>query len=1496
MAEQDSTTPGAGVRQRRANDRAVIHAAIASALRAHHSVGLIHIDLDRFHLVNTRFGRAIGDEVLDALGSRLAQVVASDAVLAETDGDAFLIVLPGGDENSTRQRAAELLVEIAKPLTVPGGTVSLDASAGFSAAHGTATDHDLIEQAFLACRFAKNNAPGTVVGYAEELGADVARRQRLETGLRQALEQDELRLYLQPTVDLRDGRINGVEALLRWQHPTDGLLLPAEFLPFAEAAGLMNPIGDWVLDHALQIAARWRAEWPGRAPRLWINLASQQLDPRHRLIDRIEAALHRGDIRQEDIGFEVTESSLLEDVDSARQILASLRALDVQIALDDFGTGYSSLSYLRQLPVTAVKIDRLFISGIGDSLTAEAIVEAVIDLAHALDLRVIAEGIEDASQAEALIQMSADEAQGYFFSEPTTVEFVERLFGERWPLGGELARHEVDRRADLLPGFGSPRSRLLLTALDTARDAILVTTANDPTGDGTVIVYANEAFEKESGFRARDTLASSLDRLLEDPDGASSAWFAATFQSGQSATREVPSRRADGSTYVCEVALSPIVDQRGVHTHWLHVRRDLTERRIAEVELERFRRIVDHSSTFCLLADSTGTLLYMNDAYRRALGIPLDTPIQDIRWPWFSTTADRSLARDSVLPVIRRGDVWSDEAEFSNLQTGEKVEARFDVYLLDDPLRPGTQIFVCTGQDVTDLNRAAAFERRRSELADFAASVARQALRGDRAEVFASSFAVLEPMAGMFHADLAYLDIVDYETRELRPIGDWTSEHVESYSPPERVSFDRVPRWLHHLRTLSSPTGSTSSERSEPWVGELDAVFQISSGTNIYAPLRVGGALLGVVGLTRFVDRTPWTTIELNTFQQVADTLSALLGRLRADEALSRNVAHSGPFGPVSAAPADSQGWVRALLNDTNDVIVVVDDSGTVRFVNAAVERALGYRADELLGRNMAEVVHPEDVAHAAARIAAVFDGEPAEPTRLRIVGRDGQVGWWEISRGAVHEQIGGRVMICRDVNADVINEEQARYRLQLLTYALELSHSAVEHDAEPFVAGLHRICAEIAELLDVDDVFICHLDEGGGLNTHRAAGGTANAVAPQFDATALNELSTRLRQVEPIVVDDLELATEPWIGAYRQFFGDLRASVCAGITTSAGAIGVVAWWDRDRPRPWSEGEVTFARLIGETVANALERARVGEALRTSEALFRSLSEAAADTVLLVDNTGVIRYASPSAEELIGVSATALLGRRVEELVHPDDRAQFPTVASMPAMATTTTEVRLRRPDGRQVWVTNSSSALADPRTGQTTQLRMSLRDTTDRKRVEQELQHRALHDPLTGLANRHLMHARLVDALERAQDSTELVVLMVDLDRFKQVNDTFGHAVGDEVLRAVGRRLSAVVRPTDTVSRTGGDEFVVICPTADTSVATAIAGRIIDRLGAPITVNDQQVVLGASIGIAVHRGRGGKPLRILDVADRAMYQAKHSSTDRVVVATTDAPAAAHST
>jgi len=1145
-------------------NRSTLRRVLDSALAKGLGVGVVYLDLDRFHQINTRWGRTAGDRVLDVLGPRLAGRLPAGAVITATEGDAYVAVLPGSDPAVTRTVADALQAAVREPLEFAEVTLSVGASAGFSHHAGNDRTIDLVEQAFLACRRAKSTARGSSVGYEWELGADVARHQRTEDGLRRAIADRQLRMHLQPVIDLRDGQVAAVEALVRWQHPDDGLLLPGDFLPVAEASGLMSDIGDWMLDEAFALAARWHRERPGRPMRIWVNLATQQLDDGDRLCATVAAHLASGSIDAGDIGFEVTESSLLEDLPSAVDTLSALRELGVEIALDDFGTGYSSLSYLRRLPVTVVKIDRVFIAGLGGSLADEAIVEAVIDLAHALGLRVVAEGIEEESQVDALVRMGADEAQGYYFARPGPVGDIESVLDQPWGTAAAPSstteQTPVDRRADRLPGFGSPRARLLLTALDSAHDSIVVTSAAGTSGSGPPIIYVNAAFEAETGWMACDVIGRTFEFLSADPSQTVLDWYSRVHAEGRPITAEMAKRRADGSTYLCEVTLSPIVDERGVHTHWLHVWRDLTERRAAEVDLARFQGLIEHSSSLVLLTESGGRWIYANVAQREALGIGHDEPLDGMSTFSMYSAEQLSGIAHTVMPAIERDGAWSGPSTYTNRITGEITEVENDVRVMADPLRPGVRIFATTARDVTELNRAAAAEWRRRELGEFAAQLAQRALDEDLDEMFADVSSILRPFAQLLGADLAYLDLIDTEADALRPLGDWTSERYSlPRVPPREVRLSEVEHWIAHLLGPRSSLGSTAGEVEMPWDAELESVFGIDpGGSKLYAPLRLGNQLVGLLGLSSFPAQRAWTSDEIEMVQQVADTLANLLARQRSQEALRANEVH-----------------LAAMLANVNDVLVVIDRAGVIQFVNPAVQRVLGIAPEDAVGRHFLGFVHLDDHQLATENFADTVSGRSERSlSELRLVAPDGRVAWFEVeTSGEFDDVLKGLVLSLRDISVRRNAVDAAERRQAFERVAFAVARWALDTEFDEPLAGLDGHLQLLGEVLRCDAVTVSLRD--GESNTSVSSWRAPDPGSEQRLAGTLGRpvhlpsLVRRYQHLEPLVVFDIDDVAEQWADECRAGAITYRSAIHVPLVSGDHCLGDIGVAMINERRAW---------------------------------------------------------------------------------------------------------------------------------------------------------------------------------------------------------------------------------------------------------------------------------------------------------------------------------------
>jgi diguanylate cyclase (GGDEF)-like protein len=406
-AEHDSLT-GLPNRERLA-------AAVARWTAPGTQISVLLLDLDRFKLVNDHWGHEVGDEMLRAVAARITATVRAEDLVCRTGGDEFVVAITGplGDA-ADRQMAGRLLAALDEPLPLSVGAVDVTASIGIATADAGTSSVALIRDADTAMYRAKESGRNRYEVFDTPLRERLRRRFTLERALRGALDHGQLDVHYQPLVHLATERVDGFEALMRWTHPELGPVSPVEFIPIAEDTGLIVTAGAWLLEEA---AARTR-EWRETAPvHVSVNLAVRQLrEPG--LADRVAEILARTGLPPRGLWLEVTESGFMDDPDACLHTLHELRNLGITLCIDDFGTGFSSLSYLQRMPVSIVKIDRAFITGVGDGGPNEPIVRAVLAMSHALGHRVVAEGVETATQRDWLRANDCDFAQGWLYGKP----------------------------------------------------------------------------------------------------------------------------------------------------------------------------------------------------------------------------------------------------------------------------------------------------------------------------------------------------------------------------------------------------------------------------------------------------------------------------------------------------------------------------------------------------------------------------------------------------------------------------------------------------------------------------------------------------------------------------------------------------------------------------------------------------------------------------------------------------------------------------------------------------------------------------------------------------------------------------------------------------------------------------------------------------------------------------------------------------------------------
>jgi diguanylate cyclase (GGDEF)-like protein/PAS domain S-box-containing protein len=400
---------------------------IAQARRLGNMIAVMFIDLDRFKIVNDSLGHVIGDRLLRTVGQRIETCLREGDTLARLGGDEFVVLLPQIDHRENAAIVGRKIIEtLSPPFAIEQREMYIGASIGISIFPTDGdTDEELIKNADIAMYSVKNDTRGGLAFYSQAMNAQFSQHFDLEVGLRAALNNDELLLHYQPQFDADGNRINGMEALLRWQHPERGLLYPDDFIHLAEEAGLIHHLTEWVLDAALHQMKAWLAA--GIAPpRMAINLSALDLK-RASMVDDVIHALTRHELPGECLELEITENLIVQDVNVATQGLTALARHGVSIAIDDFGTGYSSLSYLHQLPIHTLKIDRSFVHDIAPDQTGRSVIDAIIAMAHSLDLTVVAEGVETEMQRAWLSQRGCHGMQGYLLSRPATASDIEAL-------------------------------------------------------------------------------------------------------------------------------------------------------------------------------------------------------------------------------------------------------------------------------------------------------------------------------------------------------------------------------------------------------------------------------------------------------------------------------------------------------------------------------------------------------------------------------------------------------------------------------------------------------------------------------------------------------------------------------------------------------------------------------------------------------------------------------------------------------------------------------------------------------------------------------------------------------------------------------------------------------------------------------------------------------------------------------------------------------------
>jgi diguanylate cyclase (GGDEF)-like protein len=405
--------------------------ALARAERHARPVTLFFMDLDRFKNINDTLGHQFGDRVLQEAAKRLSACVREGDIIARLGGDEFVLLVEElGDPPALAEIARKLLAAVADLGAIDGQDLNVSLSIGICAFPTDGRDaKTLLAGADIAMYRAKEQGRNRFVFFSAELQSHTPEKLSLEAGLRHGLERKEFRIHYQPKIDMASGEITGVEALLRWQHPEFGLLLPEKFIYLAEETGLIIPIGYWTLREVCTRAKAWQSAGLPRLP-VAVNLSASQFS-QEQLVPQLAEILKATGMEPDILELEITESMVMHDPEQAVQLMHNLRAMGVRLTIDDFGTGYSSLGYLKRFPINSLKVDRSFVRDLPHSTDDIAITRAVIAMAHSLQMNVIAEGVELKEQLDVLRKEGCDEFQGYLCRPPLIEEDLIRFVRER---------------------------------------------------------------------------------------------------------------------------------------------------------------------------------------------------------------------------------------------------------------------------------------------------------------------------------------------------------------------------------------------------------------------------------------------------------------------------------------------------------------------------------------------------------------------------------------------------------------------------------------------------------------------------------------------------------------------------------------------------------------------------------------------------------------------------------------------------------------------------------------------------------------------------------------------------------------------------------------------------------------------------------------------------------------------------------------------------------
>jgi PAS domain S-box-containing protein len=1216
--------------------------------------------------------------------------------------------------------------------------------------------------------------------------------------------RDQIDPSLEPVVELTDGEVAAV------------VLAP---LGSTDGHGGVDPGLDDSLERAAQTASDLHRAL-GQVLPVWVPVdGHEQLD---RWPTQMPELLDRHRLPASALVVVVTERMAAEDPERTATALRAMRALGVVSALDRFGSTADALRLLRLLPVSQVTVDV-------DLLDGPAVLEAVVELAHTVGVVVTVVGVDRIEALLDLRRLGVDCVQGPLLCAADRTALAQPWCGLELP----AAEDALAAPAARVLGGGGPRAKFLRALLEVVSDAVIVTDAvADPRRNR--IVHVNPGFTAQTGFTASDIIGRSPIAL--DPPQVNRDRLEELFEAmgaGRGADVETQARRRDGTTFPCGVRLTPVRDNAGAVTHWVQVRRDLSQNRAVERERSWFQWLVERGDRGTLLVDDHGFVLYANQAMADLAGVdPLDL---------VGRTVGDLLPVDALDPTADPETGW----ELLPIRPGPSIPVTVERRALDIDGLEGVRAVLCD-----DLRP----RLRRRALAGLAGEFAAETLRFDlvSSEWTERLAELLRSVVEALELDRAEVVLLDDARMELVPLVDHDRACGGPRPDPTPTAYRAVRLWLKAVRQGQAMyLRGDESDRPSWWrerapgseVGPLAARADL--------PLRAGEQLLGV--LTVELDAPgrvrAWDDDERRLLGHLGETIAQLLLRVRSVRA-------------VVAREAE----LSAVLASVTDVLFVVDREWRLRFVSRAA-RALGFVPAELAGAPMATLVHPEDFGFLCDLLSGADAAAGTVSVRVRLLTADDSWRWFEANLGEARTG-DGWLVACRDIDDKVLEEAEATYRAVLDTLVMESAQQVVSYGASGFVAQLDAFVARLGEAMAVDRVWIDMVEEDGetvrrmvawsapDLPTVPPADPPAEPVSIQADSAWMSYL----QEQSPVVVADADLDD-----GYREARVGLpepspRSLVCVTILLKdvfGGTLGV--GHDHDA-REWTTTEVNAVQTLGGIVSAALATHKLDLALRENEAKFRRLSDQATELVATLAPDGVITYVSASVETILGWPAFQLVGTGITQLIHPSEHDKANRLLSgIVWSAKAVEQLRLRHADGSYRWLACTFSALKD-RVGRLLEVRIladEVRDPGERFLTV---------DPETNLPDR----VEIERQIELLGAEAGVGVIVVDVE-VADIDD-----VGAEVLRPIAERVTGRLRGTDILGRVGPNTLAVVCPRADGAGLGVLSGRLVEWVAEHVLTTHATVAPVPILG-AVAGGAGTSGRVMLMAAERAAAKARET-------------------